>query len=110
MGELLIGAVLWFPQDWSHEFYILKGVVALAATVLLIFHMSRTWSTIATWAQRLRYFALLYLAALMTFASVEQTHQSAVVNYRNLGGMVGSALILVAAVVSIWTEARQKRA
>lgn len=100
--------VSWFPQDHAHFFYVLKGVLAIIATVLLLLHMVRGWERIVSWAQRLRYLSLLYFAMLVAYASAEQVHQTAPVNLRNLGGLVGVALLVVAALVSLHDERRPR--
>lgn len=91
----------WFPQDQSLLFYKVKGYIGLAATLALLAHMHETWGRVETLARRLRYYALLAAAVLLAGASVEQVHQNADVNWRNIGGMIVSVIILVAAVVSI---------
>lgn len=96
----------WFPADWAHEFYILKGIVALLGTVLLIAHMVSKREPM-TLGQTLRYLTLLYLAVLITGASVEQTSQHAVVNYRNLAVIPGVLLLIVAAAVSLYESRRR---
>lgn len=97
----------WFPEGLAHSFYIFKGVLALVGTCLLVAHMIRKREPM-TPGQTLRYLALLSFAALVTGASVEQTHQEAVVNYRNLAAIPVVALLIVAAVVSLY-ETRRKR-
>lgn len=99
--------ISWFPQDWAHTFYIWKGIAALVGTLLLIWHMARKREAM-TLGQTLRYLSLLYLAVLITGASVEQTSQDVVVNYRNLAAIPGVALLIVAACVSLY-ESRQQR-
>lgn len=99
----------WFPQEYADTFYILKGVGALVATLLLIIHMQRTWSTIGSWGQRLRYLTLFYFAVLITAASVEQTSQHADVNLRNLGAILGVVLLVVAMVVSLHESRHRDR-
>lgn len=84
-----------------HQFYYLKGVLALTATVLLILHMTNTWPTTATLGQRLRYMSLLWFSILVTYASVEQIREQASVNARNVLSLVGMVLLIVAAVVSL---------
>lgn len=96
------------PQDWAEQFYIIKGLGALIATLLLIAHMSRTWHNVQTWGQRLRYLTLFYFAVLITAASVEQTSQNAPVNLRNVGALLGVGLLIVAAIVSL-RETRRNR-
>lgn len=99
--------VPWFPQNYADDFYVAKGILALIATLFLIAHMSRTWARTDGWGQRLRYLTLFYFAVLLTASSVEQTSQHALVNYRNIGGIVGAVLCIVAAAVSLH-ETRRK--
>lgn len=100
-SSVLANSVSWFPQDYAAEFYYTKGLVALVATVLVVVHMSQTWPQVRTRGQQLRYLTLLAFSVLLTGSSVEQVHQGALVNYRNLGGLVVAVMILVAMVVSI---------
>lgn len=109
MIAFLAGAVTWFPQDRAHLFYVLKGVIALIATVGLIVHMSHTWHQIVRWGQRLRYLSLLAFAFLITGATIEQLEQDAVVNYRNLGTFVCALLLLVAVAASIRDDVMHKQ-
>lgn len=108
MLEALIGNVGWFNQDHAHEFYVAKGVVSLTATLALISHMVITWENVISRGQRLRYLTLMYLSGLIAFASAEQVKVGETVDYRNLGGMLGAALILGAAVVSIREDHRRR--
>lgn len=99
----------WFPQEYAHEFYILKGLLALIATVGIVWHMHRTWSDVATRGRRLRYYSLLYFAVLVTYASVEQTASGASVEMRNLGAAIGVVLALYAAYVSLREDPPRRR-
>lgn len=99
--DTLLGQVPWFDQDLAHEFFVAKGVVALVATLLLVFHMAMTWGGVTTLGRQLRYFALLYASVLITYASVEQSAEAELVDYRHLGAMVLPLIIIVAMVVSI---------
>lgn len=94
--------VPWFPQEWAPAFYILKGGLSLVATALLLFHMRKVKAQEAlTLGRWLRYLVLLYLAVLMTGASVEQVSDESLVSYRNLGSLVGAVVLIIATVVSI---------
>lgn len=104
---MIADGVSWFPQEFAHVFFILKGVAALVGTCLLISHMARKSET-ASLGQTLRYLTLLYLAVLITSASVEQVSQDAEVYYRNLAVIPGIVLLIVAAAVSL-AEARRRR-
>ena len=101
VADLTGMAVDWFPQQYAALFYVTKGVLALVATLLYLFHMDRAWSTLRSRGQRWRYIVLLYLSVLLTVATVEQIQDQALVSYRNLGAFVGSVLLLIAAVISL---------
>lgn len=83
------------------EFFYLKGALSLVATLLLLFHMNRSWHQFRTAGQKLRYLTLLYFAVLFTSASVGQISDGSPVNIRNVGVLVGVVLLVVAMVVSI---------
>lgn len=105
---LATNGVDWFPQQYADTFNVIKGLIGLVAVVLLIAHMDRVWTHEAlTLGRRLRYIALLAFVVVVGGGSAEQINQHALVNYRNLGGMVATILGLAAAVVSIW-ESRRK--
>lgn len=89
------------PQDWALEFWYVKGFVALVATVLLVIQMQRTWSTVNSSGQRLRYLSLLYFAVLVTAVSVDQVSVGDLVTWRNLGAFFGVVLLLITACVSL---------
>jgi hypothetical protein len=82
-------------------FYYAKGVVALGATLLLITHMSRSWGTISTLGQRLRYMTLFYLATLITVRSVDQAHSHASITWSPIAALIGALLLVVTSFVSI---------
>lgn len=110
METVLLGEVPWFDQDWAHEFFAIKGVLALVATISIVSHMSLTWGEVSTRGRRWRYYALLYLSALITFASVEQVQEGEFVDYRHLGSMVGAVIVLVAMAVSIREDVLRRKA
>lgn len=99
----------WFPQQYAHEFYVVKGCLALLATLGIIWHMSRTWSTVETLGRRLRYYSLLYFAVLITYASVEQITLDALVAPRNIGSVIGVFLVVAAVVVSLREDKPHRR-
>lgn len=88
-------------QERRHGFYVLKGITATTATVLVIAHMGQVWAESMKLGQRLRYAMLFYLVALVAASSVEQVQQDVVVNSRNIGGFLGALGVIVAMVVSI---------
>lgn len=91
----------WFPQEYAEQFFYLKGAIALIGTITLIWHMNRSWEKFTSRGQQLRYITLLYFAVLLTAASVEQVEQGADVNLRNIGAIVGVALLVYTMVVTI---------
>lgn len=109
MMDLLADGIPWFPQEYTTAFYYTKGILALVATLLVVFHTNTAFSSeVMSTGRRLRYYALLIAAVVLTGSSVEQVNQAAPVNYRNLGGMFLAAFITLAMVVSI-AESREKR-
>jgi hypothetical protein len=90
-----------FPQQFAEEFWYLKGVLALLATVAYITHMSRTWPQVTSRAQQLRYLSLLYFAVLITAVSVNQVTRGAVVTWQSVAAFIGAALLLGTAWVSL---------
>lgn len=101
------GNVAWFPQQHADLFFVIKGVIALISTLLLLLHMNRAWGRLSresTLAQRLRYYALLAFSVLTTGASAEQLHQGVEVNYRNLGALIVTSLLAIAAGTSLYEE------
>lgn len=95
-------------QAHSHDFYVTKGLVSVVAVVLIVVHMMKAFEESMLLGQRLRYLALLFLAALVAAASSEQIRQDVPVNGRNVGGLVGAVFVIAAMVVSIH-EARSYR-
>lgn len=91
-------------RPYSHDFYVAKGLVSLVGTMLLTWHMALTWHEVRRWSQRLRYLALLAAGALLTMASIEQVHDDALVNVRNVAAFGVSLLILVASAVSLCAD------
>lgn len=89
------------PQEHSHAFYVTKGLVAVTAVILTLIHMSRTWPSIRSTGQRLRYIALLMVTVLIASGSTAQIDEDAPVAGRNVGGLIAAALVIVAMVVSI---------
>lgn len=86
----------------GRDFFAVKGLLGVTATVILVFHMIHIWGDINRWSQRLRYIALLYCAAFFTTLSTDQIQRRVEdINLRNIGGMVGAILITAAAVASL---------
>jgi len=99
----------WFPQEYAYEFYVLKGVLALIGTLMLIYHMHKTWTWVTNWPQRLRYLVLFGFATLLTGASWEQINQGAPVNWRNIGAMLLAVALIVAMAISIHYDLVRER-
>ena len=107
---VIFGTVPWFPQDQASTFFIAKGVLALISTLLLLFHMSMSWSRIVaegTLGQRMRYYTLLAFSILITGSSAEQYQEGELVSYRHLGAMVVTVLLIYSMVISIREEQRR---
>lgn len=98
-----------FLEPVTREFFLLKGLVGLLATVLLVVHMVQTWADPLTLGRRLRYYSLLFTSFIITSASYEQIHDDALVNWRNIGGLCAVLLIAVAAGVSVVEDHRDHR-
>lgn len=108
MTDVALGPVPWsFLQANAELFYVSKGILAVVATVAVVAHMLHTWHQVSEWGQRLRYFALLFLTALVAFGSAEQVQEGVLVSYRNLGGMLAILLVLFAMGVSIRQDMRR---
>lgn len=88
-------------QEHAHGFYVVKGLLALVATVLVVVHMSATWGGVVRWGQRLRYFTLAAFVFLAAFGSPEQVGDGIPVSWRNGGGFLACLLAIGAMVVSI---------
>lgn len=99
--------VAWFPQQYSEVFFLVKGILALTSTLLIILHMNWVWWKITTLGQRLRYLTLLAFSILIAGGSVEQVKDNALVNYRNLGGLAVTIMLIVAMLVSIREDRKQ---
>lgn len=91
------------------DFYWTKGIAALVAVLLLLWHMRGVKRESVYLGQWLRYLTLLYFAVLLTGAAVDQVHSDAVVSWYNVGGLVGALVLIVAMVVSIAEERRDPR-
>ena len=96
-----------FPQQHAHTFYVVKGLVGLAAVLLMLWHMSATWRHIKSTDQRLRYLALLVLITAVASGSTEQISSDVPVTGRNIVGLIGAVLVVVAMVASIRHDAHR---
>lgn len=95
------------PRAWAGEFYVVKGTTALVAVLLVLWHMSRTWASVTSTAQRLRYLCLLAFVWLVASASVAQSAEDAPIAGRNVAGFLACVLTIVAMVVSIHADRRR---
>lgn len=109
MVTFLAGSVAWFPQDYAHVFYAAKGLLALAATVMLIVHMTHTWHRVEKLGQQLRYLSLLAFSFLVTGSTLEQLEQEAPVNYRNLATLLCVLLLIAAMTASLNEDVRHRK-
>ena len=103
--------IAWFPQEYATAFYVIKGMCALLSTTLLLYHMTQVWPYLrsnATIGQRMRYYSLLAFSILVTGASGEQVQDGALVNYRNLGSLIVTIMLIVAMVISIREDAHKR--
>ncbi len=96
-----------FPQQYSHEFYVAKGLVGLVAVVLLIVHMSQSWERTGGTGQRLRYLALLVGTVSASSASTTQFADDFPVLGLNLAGFLFVLVVALAAAVSLIEDARR---
>lgn len=95
-------------QDVSKEFYLVQGLVALSATLMLLWHMNVAWDTIRDLDQQLRYITLLAFAVVLTAGSAEQVNQNVGVYWRNLGSIAVAVLLIVTMVVSVRAVRRRR--
>lgn len=104
--------VPWFPPDFYEAFFVAKGFLALVATLLVIWHMDRTWDHVThhgTPGQRLRYYTLLGYSVLVTGASAEQISDGQFVAYRHFGGLILTVLLIIAMIVSLREDFQRAR-
>src|SRR5438270_13708240 len=108
------GDVSWFPPEWTHGFYLVKGFLGLVSLLLLVFHMTITWNhvvTKGTKGQVLRYLALLFYTGVVSGSTVEQLKEGQPIHYRNLGVLVAILVTIAAMVTSIREDLeREKKA
>lgn len=94
-------------QAHAHQYYVAKGLLSGVGVVLIIAHMIQVWNDeMMLLGQRLRYLSLFFFASLIAATSADQAQVADQVTTRNLGGGVGSILVVIAMIVSI-REARR---
>lgn len=98
----------WFPQQYAHQFYLVKGLVGLAAVCLLVLHMGRTWPHTLSTGQRLRYLALLVGTTATGSASTTQFSSDLPVLGANVAGLLFAAVVAVAMCVSLREDAQRQ--
>lgn len=101
LGVLARAGAGVFPQQYAHEFYVVKGCVGLVAVVLLLVHMSRAWNHIDTTDQRLRYLALMVGTVTTGSASTSQFTDDLPVQGVNIAGLLFVVVVSLAMTVSI---------
>jgi hypothetical protein len=94
-------ALDWIPQQYAATIFLLKGGLALVATLLYLAHMVRAWDHLASTGQRWRYMVLLYMSVLITGSSVEQVQDGQYIAWRHIGALIGCCLLIIAAVASL---------
>lgn len=99
--DAVVSGLEWWPEWAVVPFFYAKGILALVATVLVIVHMSKAWSTVGSPGRRFRYYALFGYSALVTGASPGQVHAGTPVNWWNLASFFLSGFLVYAMSVSI---------
>ena len=80
--------------------FTVKGLLALAGVLLLVWHMDHRWAQMKDNAQRARYLCLLGFGVLLAGASVEQHVDSATLELRNIGATVMAVAFFATALYS----------
>lgn len=104
--------VSWFPPQWIHIFYLVKGTLGLVALVLVVWHMSHTWDKVTTYGtkgQVLRYICLLLYTAVVCGSTVEQIHLKNEIHYINLANFVVITVTIIAMLVSITEDQEREK-
>lgn len=99
--------ITWFPQQYAHLFFEIKGGLAVIAVILVVVHMNRCWQRViknGTKGQQWRYHSLLAFAAWTAASTVEQVQVNAPVQYYNLGVLVTVSMTIIAMVISLWED------
>lgn len=86
----------------AEVFFYGKGLVALIATLLLVYHMNAEWSRIRTVGRRMRYLALLGYVALTAAASPEQVAEGLTIQSRNVVSLGLSLFVIATVLVSLF--------
>jgi hypothetical protein len=93
----------------DEAFYFLKGLLALAASLLLIPHV---WTAMAhglSLGRQLRYLSLFVASVFLTSASAQQVQSDLPLDLRAIQGGILAPLILAAAAVSLWEDGHRLR-
>lgn len=86
----------------AEHFFLIKGLVGLAATILYIYHMMTVASELETRGQRMRYLSLLGFAVLVTSSSVGQaTTPDFKIHWWNVASLLVTIFLALTALVSI---------
>jgi hypothetical protein len=97
--------VSWFPPQWIHIFYLVKGSLGLIALLLVVWHMSHTWDKVTTYGTKGQVLRYICSAALHrdsgSGSTVEQIHLRNEIHYINLANFVAILVTIVAMLVSI---------
>lgn len=88
-------------MEANQVFFLVKGLIALTASVCLIPHTWMVWVEDLSTGRRLRYVALLAASLAITNASRIQIEANLPVDQRAVQGLIVAVLILAAAVVSL---------
>ena len=95
--SVVLGIVGWFPPEWALWLHVIKGSLAVAGVILLVWHMDTEWERMGG-PQKARYLLLLGYAVLVAGASAEQIDEGTLVSYRHLAStLLSAALVWVAA-------------
>lgn len=95
----------------SEAFYLIKGLFGLVAVILVMYHTNQAWRYVVqhgTYGQRWRYIALLAWTILVTGASVQQFHEHAPIQSRNVGALIVILFTIGAMIISIRESSRKR--
>lgn len=81
--------------------FTVKGLLALAGVLLLVWHIDRCWGSMRDRAQKARYLCLLGFGVLLAGASAEQLTVGSPLELRHWGSLTMSAALAATALYSI---------